>query len=478
MTGLFSIVLVYLIGMIILRFISREWSLSETLGFSFPIGMGCVTILMFLTDILGISLTRIPVLLGTFLLMVILYFLLYYCRKDQDIFASIKRYACKGEINRLLRKQNAGVLFLSGILIYLIYLVTMKALYWPAIHYDTIAGYDFLARAIAHEGTLHNSLFDPAHRLVSYRSIYPPLFPLSFAYAYVCGGISAKIISILYYVSIAFSFYGLLRHYVNPLSAMLMVLVLLATPEFAAQSTFLMTNMPQTIYTLIGMIGFICWFNRKGERYFALSIITLTLGVWGRTEGVVFFVPCCFALAYRLIGECRGRSLFSWENIKKCLWFGIPSCIAYGTWEIYLKYVLKASDLQQPFKLGIIELKGKFDFMMRIVEEISFSSQLYGWVIYLGIAAFVLNLIYAIYKRKWSFFNGITLFLIVAAWCIYLLVYYQIDVPSLDIFEGYISYGYKRGLFNFLPLLLFYFATSGVVQNLSNMLYMEYPQKK
>ena len=115
---------------------------------------------------------------------------------------------------------------------------------------------------------------------------------------------------------------------------------------------------------------------------------------------------------------------------------------------------------------------------MRIVEEISFSSQLYGWVIYLGITAFVLNLIYLMYKREWLFFNGITLSLIVAAWCIYLWVYYQIDVPSLDIFEGYISYGYKRGLFNFLPLLLFYFATSKVVQNFSNMLYMEYPQKK
>lgn len=478
MIALFSIVSVYLIGMIVLRLISREWSLSETLGFGFPVGMGCVTVWMFLMDVLGISLIRGTVLSGTFLLVAFLYFLLYYFKKDQDIFAPIKRYVRKGEISRLLHKQNAGVLFLSGVLIYLIYLVTVKALYWPAIHYDTIAGYDFLARAIAHEGTLHNSLFDPAHRLVSYRSIYPPLFPLSFAYAYICGEMSVKIIPILYYVSIAFSFYGLLRRYVNPLSSMLMVLILLATPEFAAQSTFLMTNMPQTIYTLIGVIGFICWFNHKGERYFALSIITLTLGVWGRTEGVVFFIPCCFALAYRLIRECRERSLFSRENVKRCLWFGIPSCVAYGTWEIYLKYVLKASDLQQPFKLGIIELKGKFDFMMRIVEEISFSSQLYGWVIYLGITAFVLNLIYLMYKREWLFFNGITLSLIVAAWCIYLWVYYQIDVPSLAIFEGYISYGYKRGLFNFLPLLLFYFATSKVVQNFSNMLYMEYPQKK
>lgn len=132
MIALFSIVSVYLIGMIVLRLISREWSLSETLGFGFPVGMGCVTVWMFLMDVLGISLIRGTVLSGTFLLVAFLYFLLYYFKKDQDIFAPIKRYVRKGEISRLLHKQNAGVLFLSGVLIIFVYLVTVKALYWPA----------------------------------------------------------------------------------------------------------------------------------------------------------------------------------------------------------------------------------------------------------------------------------------------------------------------------------------------------------
>ena len=471
-----TIFLVYLLGICLLRLLDNRWSLAEWLGFSFPIGMGTITLLMFLVDLLGIRLTGTTVLVLTILPIALLYAFMAIRRRDINLFSFLLPYLRRSTWIFLLRRQNLGVLFLLGLVVYVIYLVALKTLYWPPFHYDTVAGYDFLARAVAHEGTLHNALFDPAHRLASYRTLYPPLFPLSFAYFYLLG-CSAKVVSLLFYLSLAFSFYGLLRRYTNPFLSMFAVLLLLTVPEFAAQSTFLMTNMPQAVYTLIGVLAFISWFRGKGRSFLPLSIIALTLGVWGRTEGVVFFVPCCFALAWRLWTERRQRPLFSWRNIRLCLLFGLPSCIVYVVWELYLKHVLLVADMQQPFKIGLITLEGKFDYMMQLVTEVTASTQLYGIVFLLGLVVLVLNLLNALYRRSLALLNPVPLVLMLAAWCLYLLVYYQIDVPTLAEFDGYISNGYKRGLFNFLPLVLFYVATSDVMQRLSTLFYIEYPKK-
>ena len=179
----------------------------------------------------------------------------------------------------------------------------------------------------------------------------------------------------------------------------------------------------------------------------------------------------------KLWTERRQRPLFSWRNIRLCLLFGLPSCIVYVVWELYLKHVLLVADMQQPFKIGLITLEGKFDYMMQLVTEVTASTQLYGIVFLLGLVVLVLNVLNALYRRSLALFNPVPLVLMLAAWCLYLLVYYQIDVPTLAEFDGYISNGYKRGLFNFLPLVLFYVATSDVMQRLSALFYIEYPKK-
>lgn len=467
-----SIVFIYLIGLALLKSVNSKLSVAESIGFSFPIGIGIITFCMFLLNLSGILLTSGILLICNSVLVIALFCYLG-VRKKMNIFYFVRDYYRNNTFKSFIAKQNIGTLLIILAIGYLTYLVGVKTLFWPAIHYDTIAGYDFLAKAITREGTINNSLFNPEYNLISYRSIYPPLFPYSFAYCYITG-VSAKCIPLLFYISISFSFYGLLRKYVNPFLSSLGVLVLISVPEFAAQSTFLMTNMPQTAYTLIGVISFICWFQNKGDFYINVSILALTLGVWGRTEGVVFFLPCFFAILYRVWQNRKQIPLFKWTNLTLCFKFGAPPTFVYIVWELYLKYSLKAAELKQPFKLGVIDLDGKFDFMIKTVKEISFNTQLYGVVIYVFFIILLINIGLSVYKRKLQYISPLTLIIIIATWCIYLAVYYQIDIHSIEVFSGYINNGYKRGLFNFLPLLLFYCFTSTSIQKTIGLLYCQY----
>src|SRR5205814_4604733 len=100
------------------------------------------------------------------------------------------------------RKQfHAAWIFLIACIIIISAMIIIKGEYWIVFIYDSIAGYDFLGRAIAHEGTIHNSIFDHTNPLYTVRDLYPPLVPLSFAFAYATGNLSSQIVITLFFAS-------------------------------------------------------------------------------------------------------------------------------------------------------------------------------------------------------------------------------------------------------------------------------------
>jgi len=372
--------------------------------------------------------------------------------------------------------KNIQIAWIIGlaVVLYVLYAITAKSLYWPTIHYDSIAGYDFLAKAIAHEGTINNSLFDTTNKICSYRTLYPPLFPINFAYAYIMGFELPKIITALYLISLAIIYYAYSRKFVNPVANIFFLALLLITPEMLAQSAMLMTNVPQAAYTLGAVGAFFIWNKTKEKRYFVLSIVCATLGVWGRSEGIIFGGTLGIILLIYIFENRKSTSTFNINNIKKILYFAFPLILIYAIWEVFLK-VNHLDQVKQPFSIIPFYDAEKIKYLLTLTRKITFETSYYGYIINLFFIVFGLSIILQITKKEWDRESNLLITYIFVSIFFYLFVYYQIKVP-LKTITGYITNGYKRGIFNIIPILALYISNTVWVRRFFNRLY--FPAEK
>ena len=88
------------------------------------------------------------------------------------------------------------------------------------------------------------------------------------------------------------------------------------------------------------------------------------------------------------------------------------------------------------------------------VYKITLSTQYYGYTVIIFFIGVLINVKTKIYSQKEL------LLTIIGAWVLYLIIFYQIDNFNEGKLVGnYIRAGYKRALFNFFPLMLYYVAT-------------------
>ena len=451
-----SVLIPFLAGVMCMLLVSRKFSLAEISGMSFPLGIAAVTLVLFLFDnLFGVGLKFQTTLLISTLLLVIL--IGFYVRRSRGL-GKILHIDRKAIIAKLRDINPVFWVFLVTI-IYFFYAIAAKALYWPTFHYDSLTAYDFLGKVIANEGSFKNSIFTETPRYISYRTTYTPLFPVAMAYFQILGLETAKIIQPLFLFSILTSLYGLLRRVATPTASIFGVLLLATVPEFMAQSALQMTNMPTTFFIGTGVIAIYLWYLDKDTHYYWLACLLLFCGSWGRLEVIVFIVGIGTLVLYRMFLMKKELVLFSKNNILMSALLGLPSLVLYFLWDRFLKYSLNnANEFSQPIKLGVIELEGKFSYMMNLVMKNTLNTQLYGLVIYMFIAISVLTLAYPLLAGKKTRSDIIMpiLLSILLTWGLYILVYYQIDVKGgLNGVDTYINHGYKRGLFGFLPLMVF-----------------------
>ena len=98
----------------------------------------------------------------------------------------------------------------------------VKNLFWPPSEGDSITAFDKMGRVMAMEGRLKISLFH--YNLQGAAGVYPPLFHGSFAYVYIFGAETPKIVITLYFLSLLLLFYQFVKSYVGATAAMLFTL--------------------------------------------------------------------------------------------------------------------------------------------------------------------------------------------------------------------------------------------------------------
>jgi hypothetical protein len=184
--------LLLLAGFSLVWRISQNFGIWEDIGYSMLSGVGLSTFLMFFYDVFGIPITAFSLSLGLVCVTIV-------------CFASVSRMAEAWsqwikKINIKASDVQLPALLLMLLLAWLVYIISVKCLFWPPAEHDTIGSFDKLGRVIAMEGKLKVSLFD--YHVEGAGGVYPPLLHGSYAYVYLFGAETSKLMNTWFYLAL------------------------------------------------------------------------------------------------------------------------------------------------------------------------------------------------------------------------------------------------------------------------------------
>ncbi len=451
-----GILMVYLIGAGLLTRISRDWSWKEMIAFSFLLGIATETFFMFICDVVGFHFTAIVLFFAGFAVIIGCYdsMFAYWQEKKKDI--NLGSWS--------LMTLNYPAVLLGSVIFYLFYIITAKNLFWPTLERDAIGSYDKLGRVMAVEGVIKISLFQ--WDLQGSGGIYPPLFQGAIAYLHLYGDMQHKVITTLFFISLLLGFYAICRKYVSSINALFFTLLLEMVPELYSHAALLLGNLPTTAYVGNAALVLFVWIQTKERRYFILSCILTGLSLWIRSDTIGF------ALAGTWVIILFANTYTRWRQAGIYL---ASALVPFIVWTLYLKFKVDASQASRfaiPSGGGInmIKLKLMLSYIISYFSWVQFGTmapgtQLYGLTFMLSFLLIVLN-IRNIRKDK----PYILVFLL-ASFAVYCAIFYLIDEKQQSAsLSSLMESSFKRGMFCFIPPLLFYVCTSRVVTGMMNRL--------
>jgi hypothetical protein len=446
-----AILLCYLLGLSVMLLISRKYSLTEIIGYSFLIGMGLETFILFLLDVVNVQYSQ-GIIIGINLAAIAAINGANYKNLLQ------LRTAFKAPDLSLKHIDLAAIFIFCG-MAYLFDDITIKNLFWPTAEHDSIGSFDKLGRIMAIEGKLKISLFQ--YHLQGAGGIYPPLYHGSLAYVYIFGAMMGKIVTTLFFLSLLTTFYSLLRNYLSAWASALFTLLLMITPELFSHAALSLDNLPTTAYVGPGALATFVWLDKRDNKYLWLGAILTAFGIWIRSDTIVFTAASLLIV---------GIDFLRRRNFKDALAYAAIIVTPFLIWTLYLKF--KIAQVQTArFDLGIGYNAERMHTVSSYLKAFIFGGeygridggQLYGIVFLFFFLTIFINLvlIYWAGTKKILTDKMYPLIFFFTALFLYTAVFYFISEKAQgEKISGLMESSFKRGLFCFIPVALFYTATS------------------
>lgn len=438
--GLF---LTILLGFSLVNLISRQFTLIEKIGLSFLLGIALQTILMLLLDIVSIPLTATSILSIEILTLLLLNIPVITQRKE--VLKELKSFPSTISFSFF---NLLWVLFIV-LIVYFEYMNFSKCLYFPPFDRDSLAGFETIGYVIAQEHTLKGlSLFQgdympSVHGAGSYIT-YAPMVQLSYAYVYILGAETSKIIPGLVYLFFLIAFYASARRVIKDTGAAIVTFFVLITPDMLSFSSLSMTNVIHAVFASMGIIYIALWLRNREKKDLILGAILLGANMWCRTEGIVFIGAALCVLFVDVLMRKQYK-----EIITPTIIMLLPALL----WTVFSKInglYAESIAITKPFwdseKIGVI-----WTYMTGHYEN----SVIYGWTFIVFALSFLVNIWFLIKRKD----NIGLLSMILLASLFYMIVIYQIEY-KWDSIQNVLAYSAKRFLFCFVPILWFYVASN------------------
>lgn len=356
--------------------------------------------------------------------------------------------------------MNKYIWWIFFVLIFIVVTASViKSMYWPVAAYDSVTGYDLMAKVIAEEGRFVNSLFENGKPIEGskLRLVQAPLMPVLFSFAHLLG-ISSKTIMSLLFLGFVLFFYFILKKLVDRNIAIVILFFIIITPDFYAFTSISNLNIPAAFFFSIGT-GFLLIYLKKSQVYpefFIYGIIGIILSSLCRTEMIIFIFVWMF---YFLISKKEEKFLHTGYLIAAL----IPSLL-------WMRFINVVYDIPSMIRTEIFFDVDRIHKIIGTTTSMVFNTDLYGITFYI----FILVVFISLFNKN---HNIVFLLLIIVMWVVHLGIYYQIDNNAFDNLRGMLNASFKRGVFTFIPIIWMYIATNEITKKMFEKLGILYETK-
>ena len=427
--------LVFLLGFLLVLFFPVVTRRTEQVGLALLLGIGGYTTVLFYANWLGMKLTR-----GTTFLILIL--LIGLCTALQ--WKTIRAFGWPKPDLRKIKRPTLAEIALVLVLVFLVGAITAKNLYWPVFANDAHS-YDGRAKFMVHEGDIHIKLLDSGISGAS-NLTYPPNFPLALSLSYFWGAThQSKIVITFYFIALLLVFYSQLARYVSRLNALIFTFLLAICPELYCHAALGLTNLPAAAYLSAGTLYLFIWRKEQNRLYLLLAGALIGLSGGIRADALFFALVSLAVAALWTVSKKK--------HFKDIAFYALFVLVLSLSWQLYLRVNLHVSS-EQAFDVSQLSDMSRLKKMLRFAWLVAFPSGYHGWTFYIFAAALLINLFTRAKELR-------PLLLLIGLYIASILVIY--DAANFDVMRNMMMHSFKRMLFYFLPLVLYYSAmTRGV----------------
>lgn len=268
---LFILLTILGLGLPLVLLLVPKHNIWGKLGLSYILGVGIFTLLIYISNLLGLKIIALNIVL------------LFLALSVPLVISQYKKLnGFRKEILDLARRRKLDFvdkLLLGGIAFFIIS-GFINTLYWPVFKWDSLTLYDFRAHVFIKTGFIIEALTSLGDR---FYFAYPLLTSLLHTIVYIFGGSNPKFIYSLFYLSLGLVFYGQLREFVPKKLSLLFTFMLLSIPQIFGQSLVSYTNLAYLTYFSLGTIYYFFWDKKKDVGYLVISAILIGLSTWVRS---------------------------------------------------------------------------------------------------------------------------------------------------------------------------------------------------
>lgn len=310
---LFGLVLTIILGSLVLTLLRAKLNIFEHALLGITIGLGLVTQILFILDIIQVKYSVASVLTTLVIVDGILVLLTY--RRVISFISNVKIHSVnKNMLNRGMLNFNTGIclaiaFFITGAFV--------KSLFWPVWLWDALALYDYRGKIFFDAQGIADSINISSLAPHS----YPPMTSLAHTFIYILGGINAnpQFIYPLFYLSLLVIFYITLKRECSTRVSLIITLFLTTIPAFVSFAANAYTNLPYAFYLGIGsvylyrfikeqnislliisgiLMGLAGWTRSPTEQFFIANVLTVT--IWCLVKRKFVYAPVLLVLIYSL----------------------------------------------------------------------------------------------------------------------------------------------------------------------------------
>ena len=235
-------------------------------------------------------------------------------------------------------------------------------------------------------------------------------------------------------------------------------------PEQFAHAALLLGNLPTAAYVGSASLALFVWLQSKDKKYFILSCILTGLSLWIRNDTIGF------AVAGALIIALFAGITEKWK--QAAIYFG-SAILPFIIWTLYLK--LKIHDTQGNRFISHLgfdadKMKLMLSYVVSYFSWIQVGNMVPGIQLY-GLSFILAFLVILVNIRNIKKDKPYVLIFTLVSFAAYFMIFYLIDEKKQDApISSLMESSFKRGMFCFIPALLFYVSTSQVMLRATNRL--------